>query len=76
MAVAGLLALPLQAEAQTTLVSNTGQTSEGHIGDSRDLAQAFTTRTELARLHALQASKSSPGIPRATMPLSPCARST
>ena len=43
MAVAGLLALPLQAEAQTTLVSNTGQTSDGSGGDSRDRAQAFTT---------------------------------
>ena len=38
-----LLALPLQAEAQTTLVSNTGQTSDGTLGDSRDRAQAFTT---------------------------------
>ena len=45
MAVAGLPALPLQAEAQTTLVSNTGQTSEGSLGDSRDRAQAFTTGT-------------------------------
>ena len=43
MAIAGLLALPLQAEAQTTLVSNTGQTSDGTLGDSRDRAQAFTT---------------------------------
>ena len=43
VAVAGLLALPLQAEAQTTLVSNTGQTSDGTLGDSRDRAQAFTT---------------------------------
>ena len=43
MTVAGLLALPLQAEAQTTLVSNTGQTSDGTLGDSRDRAQAFTT---------------------------------
>ena len=34
---------PLQAEAQTTLVSNTGQTSDGTLGDSRDRAQAFTT---------------------------------
>ena len=38
-----LLTLPLQAEAQTTLVSNTGQTSDGTLGDSRDRAQAFTT---------------------------------
>ena len=43
VAVAGLLALPLQAEAQTTLVSNTGQTSDGTLGDSRDRGQAFTT---------------------------------
>ena len=43
MAVAGLLALPLQAEAQTTLVSNTGQTADVTRGDNRDRAQAFTT---------------------------------
>ena len=41
--LAALLALPLQAEAQTTLVSNTGQTADGSRGDNRDRAQAFTT---------------------------------
>ena len=43
VAVAGLLALPLQAEAQTSLVSNTGQTADVTRGDNRDRAQAFTT---------------------------------
>ncbi len=43
MTFTALLTLPLQAEAQTTLVSNTGQTSDGTLGDSRDRAQAFTT---------------------------------
>ena len=43
MAVAGLLALPLQAEAQTTLVSNTGRIIDATTGDNRDRAQAFTT---------------------------------
>ena len=42
--LAALLALPLQAEAQTTLVSNTGQTADpASIGDTSDRAQAFTT---------------------------------
>ena len=43
VAVAGLLALPLQAEAQTTLVSNTGRIRDVTTVDNRDRAQAFTT---------------------------------
>ena len=37
------LALPVAAQAQTTLVSNTGQTADITLGDNRDRAQAFTT---------------------------------
>ena len=44
MAFAALVALPLQAQAQTviTLVSNTGQASSGSPARS-DRAQGFTT---------------------------------
>ena len=47
VAVAALLALPLQVQAQTTLVSNTGQTASSNwtVGGSSDWvhAQGFTT---------------------------------
>ena len=44
VAVAALLALPMQAQAQTTLVSNVGQTRSGSLGlDTHEGAQAFTT---------------------------------
>ena len=43
VALAALLALPLQAQAQTTLVSNTGQTAGSSASGTRDRAQAFTT---------------------------------
>ena len=43
VAVAALLALPLQAQAQTTLVSNTGQGVDSRAGSTGDRAQRFTT---------------------------------
>ena len=49
LVVAGLLALPLQAQAQTTLVSNTGQAnSGGRTVDGVEFAQAFGTGSNTA----------------------------
>ena len=43
-AFAALVALPLQVQAQTTFVSNTGQVADSDFsGGTRDRAQAFTT---------------------------------
>ena len=48
--VAALLALPLQAQAQTeiTLVSNLGQASENTVTNNQDRAQSFTPGTHAA----------------------------
>ena len=70
-----LLTLPLQAEAQITLVSNTGQTSEGHIGETRDLAQAFTTGPN-SRGYTLSSVEIISADAEGDDALSPCARST
>ena len=45
--LAALLALPLQAQAQTTLVSNLGQAADSSADFNRSAAQRFTTGSNL-----------------------------